>query len=103
MSMPAWLRASGDDVVLHLHVQPGAKKTEIAGEHGNALKLRLGAPPVDGRANECLIAFLAGRLGVPKSHVVIEAGDTSRSKRVRVAGAHADAVVAALLSATPPG
>lgn len=92
MSIPVWLRPSGEDVVLAVHVQPGAKRTEIAGEYGDALKVRLGAPPVDGRANECLIAFLAGRLGVPKSRVVIEAGETSRSKRVRVAGAAATTV-----------
>lgn len=94
--MPAWLRASGDDVVLSLHVQPGAKRTEIAGEHGNALKIRLGAPPVDGKANDCLIAFLAERLGVPKARVVLEAGQTSRSKRLRITGVEAKAVLAAL-------
>jgi uncharacterized protein len=79
-----WLRASGDDIVLTLHIQPGAKKTEVAGPHGDALKIRLAAPPVDGKANDCLIAFLADRLGVPKSRVVLEAGASSRSKRVRV-------------------
>ena len=95
MSAP-WLRAAGDDVVLTLHIQPGAKKTEVAGEHGEALKVRLGAPPVDGKANDALIAFLAERLGVPKARVVLEAGQTSRSKRVRVVGASAEAVVATL-------
>jgi uncharacterized protein (TIGR00251 family) len=81
-----WLRIAGDDVVLTLHIQPGAKRTEVAGVHGEALKIRLGAPPVDGKANDCLIAFLAERLRVPKSRVVLEAGMTSRSKRVRVVG-----------------
>lgn len=94
--MPVWLRTSGADVVLSLHIQPGAKKTEVAGVHGEALKVRLGAPPVDGKANEALIAFLAERLGVPKARVILEAGQTSRSKRVRVVGAGADAVIAAL-------
>ncbi len=83
---PIWLRVAGDDVVLTLHIQPGAKRTELAGIHGEALKIRLGAPPVDGKANDCLIAFLAERLRVPKSRVVLEAGMTSRSKRVRVVG-----------------
>ena len=82
----SWLRADGDSVVLTLHVQPGAKKTEVAGLHGEALKIRLAAPPVDGKANECLVAFLAKRLGVPKSRVDLVSGETSRSKRVRVAG-----------------
>jgi uncharacterized protein (TIGR00251 family) len=91
-----WLRVAGDDVVLSLHIQPGAKKTEVAGLHGEALKIRLHAPPVDGKANEALIAFLAERLGALKARVVLEAGQTSRSKRVRVVGVTAEAVVAAL-------
>jgi uncharacterized protein (TIGR00251 family) len=85
-ALPIWVRVAGDDVVLTLHIQPGAKRTELAGIHGEALKIRLGAPPVDGKANDCLIAFLAERLRVPKSRVVLEAGMTSRSKRVRVVG-----------------
>lgn len=93
---PTWLRVAGDDVVLTLHIQPGAKKTEVAGAHGEALKVRLNAPPVDGKANEALIAFLAERLGVPKARVVLEAGQTSRSKRVRVVGVTAETVVATL-------
>jgi uncharacterized protein len=88
-----WLRISGDDVLLTLHVQPGAKRTEIAGTHGDALKVRLGAPPVDGKANDCLLAYLAKRLGVPKSSVVLEAGATSRAKRVRVVAARAAATI----------
>lgn len=88
-----WLRATGADVVLALHIQPGAKKTEVAGQHGDALKIRLAAPPVDGKANDCLIDFLAGRLGVPKAHVVLEAGATSRAKRVRVVAIAAEAIV----------
>ncbi len=93
---PTWLRIAGDDVVLTLHIQPGAKKTEVAGAHGEALKIRLGAPPVDGKANDCLIAFLAERLGLPKSRVILESGLSSRSKRVRATGIAADAVVAKL-------
>lgn len=91
-----WLRTAGADVVLSLHIQPGAKKTEVAGPHGEALKVRLGAPPVDGKANEALIAYLAERLGVPKARVILEAGQTSRSKRVRVVGIAAEAVIATL-------
>jgi uncharacterized protein (TIGR00251 family) len=90
------LRVAGDDVVLSLHIQPGAKRTEVAGVHGEALKVRLGAPPVDGKANEALIAFLAERLGVPKARVILEAGQTSRSKRVRVVGVSAEAATGGL-------
>jgi uncharacterized protein (TIGR00251 family) len=71
-------------VVLELHVQPGAKKTEFAGMHGERRKVRLAAPPVDGKANEALIAFLAAEYGVPKRNVTIDAGEHSRQKRVTV-------------------
>lgn len=71
--------------MLTLHVQPGAKKTEIAGEHGEALKIRLAAPPVEGKANAALLAFLAKRLAVPKSALALLSGDTSRHKRIEVA------------------
>jgi len=68
------------------------------GLHGNALKIRLVAPPVRGKANQALREFLAGRLGVSRSAVEILSGHTSRRKRVRVEGVSADAV-RALLSA----
>ncbi|MBS0348531.1 MAG: YggU family protein [Proteobacteria bacterium] len=83
-----WLsRAADGSVILTLHIQPGAKKTEFAGLYGEALKIRLAAPPVDGKANAALIAFLAKTCGVPKAAVELVSGDTSRSKRVRVSGA----------------
>ena len=83
-----WLnRAADGSVILTLHIQPGAKKTEITGLHGEALKIRLAAPPVDGKANAALIAFLAKACGVSKSAVELVSGDTSRAKRVRVSGA----------------
>ncbi len=88
----SWLRADGDGVVLTLHIQPGAKRTECAGLHGEALKIRLAAPPVDGKANEALVAFLAKALGVPKSRVELVSGEASRAKRVRVAGVDAELV-----------
>jgi uncharacterized protein (TIGR00251 family) len=81
-----WLREGNDGVVLSLHIQPGARKTEISGIHGNALKIRLAAPPVDGKANDALLAFLARTLGLPKSRVLLVSGQTSRSKRVAVTG-----------------
>lgn len=87
-----WLREDGDGVVLSLHIQPGAKRTETAGLHGEALKIRLAAPPVDGKANDALVAFLAKTLGIPKSHVELVAGHSSRTKRVRVADISATAV-----------
>lgn len=89
--MSPWLRASAEGVTLTLHIQPGAKKTEIAGVHGDALKIRLAAPPVDGKANAALIAFVADRLGVPKSVVELKSGQTSRRKVLMVAGVGIDA------------
>lgn len=95
MTLP-WLRQTGDDVVLTLHVQPGARKTEIAGQHGEALKIRLAAPPVDGKANDCLIAFVAERLDIAKSRLELVSGQSNRAKRVRVAGVSADFVAVRL-------
>jgi len=71
---------------LRLRVQPSASRTEIAGPHGDALKVRLAAPPVDGAANEELVRFIARQLGVPRSAVNIRAGATGRSKVVEVDG-----------------
>jgi uncharacterized protein (TIGR00251 family) len=89
----AWVRqdASGS-LTLRLHIQPGARKTEIVGSHGEALKIRLAAPPVDGKANAALIAFLAGELGVPKAQVELIGGASSRGKLLRVSGASAEAI-----------
>jgi uncharacterized protein (TIGR00251 family) len=64
----------------------------VAGEHGDALKIRLAAPPVDGKANAALLAFIAERLGVSKSAVTLKSGQTSRRKVVEVEGAPVDAV-----------
>ena len=85
-----WLRQGERQTTLTLHIQPGAKKTEVAGEHGDALKIRLAAPPVDGKANAALSAFVADRLGVAKSSVSLKSGQTSRRKVLEVTGAPAD-------------
>lgn len=80
-----WLREAADgSLVLTLHVQPGARTTAFAGRHGGALKVRLAAPPVDGKANAALCAFLAEFCGVPKSAVSLVGGEASRAKRVRI-------------------
>ena len=74
-------------VEIDLQIQPRASRTEVIGAHGDALKIRLAAPPVDGEANEELVRFLAKTLGVPKSAVTIARGATGRRKVVRVEGA----------------
>jgi uncharacterized protein (TIGR00251 family) len=73
-------------VRLRIHVQPRASRTEIAGLHGDALKVRIAAPPAEGAANEALVRFLADRLGVPRGAVRLEAGRAARAKIVRVLG-----------------
>ena len=85
-----WLRESAGRTTLTLHIQPGAKKTEIAGPHGDALKIRLAAPPVDGKANTALIEFVADRLGLAKSAVSLKSGQTSRRKVLEISAAPAD-------------
>jgi len=81
----SWYRWEGPDLILHLRIQPRAAKDEIAGPHGDSLKIRLTAPPVDGKANEQLCRFLGKLCGVAKSQVTVLSGETSREKRVRIA------------------
>jgi uncharacterized protein (TIGR00251 family) len=69
---------------LRLHVQPRASRSELAGRHGNAIKVRLTAPPVDGAANQALLRFLASRLEVPMSALSLVAGGSGRSKVVAI-------------------
>jgi len=73
-------------VTLELYVQPGARKSGFAGQHGDRIKVKLAAPPVDGKANEALVEFLAAHYGVPRRSVRITAGLKSRLKRVTIEG-----------------
>jgi uncharacterized protein (TIGR00251 family) len=82
--VPSRGSSSSDAVVLALHVQPGAARTEVAGLHGAALKIRLAAPPVDGKANLALRRFLADAFDVPLRNVEIARGERSRDKVVRI-------------------
>jgi uncharacterized protein len=91
--LPVWLRAQQDGVTLSLAVQPGAKKSAFAGEHGDRLKLKIAAPPVDGAANEEVVEFLARAFGVKRRDVTILHGETSRQKTVFVAGVDAPTVL----------
>jgi len=82
--------AATGGVIIHVHAQPGARRTELVGLHGDSLKIRIAAPPVDGRANELLLAFLAREFGVLRSTVSIRSGSTARRKRVRLNTVTAD-------------
>jgi uncharacterized protein (TIGR00251 family) len=74
-------------LILELHVQPGASRTEFAGRHGERIKVRIRARAADGKANEALIQFLAAHFGVPRRCVTIISGAKSRTKRVAIEGA----------------
>ena len=71
-------------MVLELHVQPGASRSEFAGRHGERIKVRLAARAIDGKANDALVEFLAAHYGVAKRNVRIVAGLKSRRKRVAI-------------------
>ena len=89
--MTEWFsRDAGGTVTLRVHAQPGAKRTEIAGLHGDALKVRIAAPALEDRANEALIAFLADAFGVPKRAVTLVSGPKSREKRFAIEGSAVD-------------
>ena len=97
MAVSDWYRVAADGrITLTLHIQPGAKKTEFAGEHGDALKIRLAAPPVDGKANEALLRFLAQRLAIPRQQISLKSGQTSRQKVIEIESVTAERLVALL-------
>jgi uncharacterized protein (TIGR00251 family) len=83
-SLPC-LSLRGDGVLLQLSVVPNARRTEVDGLHDGALRLRLAAPPIDGRANEALVAWLAKSLGVRRRDVDVLRGESSRRKQVAIA------------------
>ncbi|HKC93327.1 MAG TPA: DUF167 family protein [Nitrospira sp.] len=82
--------------ILTIHVQPKASETACVGIHGNALKIRIAAPPVDGAANKELVRFLASELSLPTTAVRIESGAGGRQKRVRLCGMSAAQVMVRL-------
>ncbi|MDI6906518.1 MAG: DUF167 domain-containing protein [Thermoanaerobacterales bacterium] len=83
-------------MTLHVRLQPRAARNELAGLHGDALKVRVTAPPVDGLANKALCAYLADLLGVPAGRISIRSGHTGRDKLVRVEGKKGADVLALL-------
>ena len=95
-TQPAWIRAANGGCLLTVKATPRAARTAIAGADAAWLRIRLQAPPVDGRANEALTDFLAEKLDLPKRAVAVVAGETGRIKKVRIAGLGVDAVRAKL-------
>lgn len=85
-----WYKRDNEQIILNVYIQPGAKHTEIAGFHGEALKIRLHAPPIDGRANEALLKFIAQLFAVPTRQVLLKRGDKSRHKTLIINGSRID-------------
>jgi uncharacterized protein (TIGR00251 family) len=85
---------------VQVHVVPRASATTVAGRHGDGIRIRVAAPPVDGAANEALLRFMAKRLGVSRGAVTIARGQSSRRKTVTIAGISTDAALARLLEDT---
>lgn len=80
----SWYSWKDGDLFLDIHVQPGASRDMLDGIHGERLKIRITAPPVDGRANAHLLRYLAGVFAVPRRQVTLTAGASGRRKRIRI-------------------
>lgn len=89
-------RPAGPSATVSVRVVPRSSKEGVAGCEGGVVRIRLNAPPVEGKANEALVRFLAKELGVPKGRITLVAGERGRSKIVRVAGLTREALMAAL-------
>jgi len=81
-----WISQSNNGVIITVHAVPRAAKDAIQGLHGDALKIRLHAPPVDGKANEALISFLSEKLNIPKSNIALKSGLNQRRKIIAING-----------------
>ncbi|MCG6875588.1 MAG: DUF167 domain-containing protein [Betaproteobacteria bacterium] len=79
-----WLARTPAGWTIAIHVQPGAKRSAVAGIHGERLKVRIAAPPIEGRANAAIVAFIAERLGVPRAQVKVARGERSRDKLIEI-------------------
>jgi hypothetical protein len=97
--MDNYARDVADGCTLAVRVHPGARKNGVTGIHADAVKIALTAPPVDGKANEALIAFLAEALRLPRARLAIVAGLNSRAKTLCITGKSAAEVAAALFPA----
>lgn len=84
--MIGFLRAVSGAIILNVHVMPRAHRNEVVGVSGDAVRVRLTAPPVEGKANKVLVDFLAEELGIPRSSIEIVGGLSSRNKKVRLRG-----------------
>ena len=102
-SLPLIVRNSEDGALLTVHVQPNASQTECVGVHGEALKIRVAARPIQGGANDELIRFIADRCAIQRKYVQIRGGAEGRLKRLYVKGVTAELLLARLLPGDSKG
>lgn len=84
--MAPWYRYSHGNLILTLYIQPGAKSSEVIGLHGEALKIKLASPPIDGKANKALLQFIAAKFDIPLRQIKLIRGEKSRHKTVELLG-----------------
>jgi len=94
--IPLQVRETADGVEARIHVQPRARRSELAGTHDGALKIKIAAQPVDDAANRAIVDFFAALLDVPKTRVRIAAGLKSRNKTLFIKGVSADRFISCL-------
>ncbi|MCF7848965.1 MAG: DUF167 family protein [Kiritimatiellales bacterium] len=82
-----WFEEKDGDIVINLRIIPRAAKNAVQGLHGDALKIRLQAPPVEGKANQALVKFLSKHWKIPRADIEILSGETGRNKRIRIRNA----------------
>jgi uncharacterized protein (TIGR00251 family) len=92
----AWISDTTEGCVIAVHAVPRAAQTHIQGTHGDALKIRIKAPPVDGKANKELLNFIANELGIPLRQLSLLTGDVGRHKRILIRGMSANQASEAL-------
>ena len=85
-----WILNSKDGIIINLKIVPNAKHNKIDGILGERLKVRIQAPPADGKANKMLVKFLSGIFDLPRSHVTIVTGESGRLKRIAIRGINKD-------------
>jgi uncharacterized protein (TIGR00251 family) len=100
--LSAAVREVPGGVELSVFCQPKAARSALIGMHGGALKAKVKAPPVEGKANQALLDLLAGALGVPRGRLTLVSGEQSRNKRVRVEGVDATTALGAIMAALAP-
>jgi len=90
IQMENWYQKIGDIIILTIYVQPGAKHNEIIGMHGDALKIKLATPPIEGRANIALVRYIATLFEVPLSQITLKRGVKSRRKIFEICASQID-------------